>query len=183
MKLTVYQDAREKRPLLFPANIELSDRTYNVEVVKKTLNIGDYTLDSDNPSAIIERKGSIDELHQNLFTRDRARFTRSLVRMGVSIPRYLLLDFAWHKGDPKHCSCKHTHTNSDVLDALWDVVVRYGLRVISLGDSPTGAARRNLGSQLLRLLWSHDQIAKRERAIATMKASIGVTDGNGNLPS
>ena len=172
MILKVYQDTREKRPLMFPETIELGGRLYTVEVIKKELVTGDYLLDPEAPAAMIERKGSIDELYQNLFTKDRARFFRSLERIKDSpAVCYLLLDFRWWSCEPRK------GTVDEILDALWDVVVRFDLRPLAMGDYPQPAARRQYGGQLLRLLWSHERPKLRNQLIT----NIGGENVNPNL--
>lgn len=173
MNLGIIIDTREKRRLLFPDNLVIGNRTFSVVKTEKQLDIGDYQLDFPNPAAIIERKGSIDELHQNLFTKDRVRFCKALERVkAAGIICYLFLDFEWWNSVPRKGD------SDTIMDALWDVVVRYDLRPLSWGDHPHAANRRKVGGYLMRLLWAHQQIVERASTADFLRASFDVGPEN-----
>ena len=91
--VTVYQDDREQRPFLFPTRLHATavhgeKITLRVTIRKTRLVAGDYFF-SRTDMAIggrpgIERKGSWDELHQNLLTKDVERFRKALIRLRLS---------------------------------------------------------------------------------------------------
>lgn len=174
-RLTVLVDSREQKPLLFPKVLKLhlgnvlvpvgKDKLVRIPIETRTekLDAGDYTV-AEYPGLVgIERKGSIDELAQNLCTRDRYRFTEALGRFFESYRhRALFLD----------CTplsvLEPVGTSQDpfyVLDRLWGTVGGFPLTVIwgnerppkgtpSLTPTARTNARRRLGELLLRWMVS-----------------------------
>lgn len=158
--VTLLIDSREKYPLLFPESVKWYEdhgvgdpKLIRVKTRIQELPFGDYCILGYESSACVERKGSLEELHQNLQTSDRARFIRAIEKMvkGCQSP-YLLLDVApldlW-KPTPR------TQDPASVWDALCSVVVKYRLCVIWGASAKFPGPRRILGEQILRLLLSH----------------------------
>lgn len=95
--VTVIVDAAEKRPLLFPETIVITDMGGRPEVLKiltetKALETGDYVLKGFENVAIVERKGSIDEVASNMLSKDRLRELRKWDRLATQckMPAILL---------------------------------------------------------------------------------------------
>lgn len=157
--ITVLIDSRERVPLLFPLNLEYHSgprsRRRIIEVKTKvcTMLEGDYAIAGLERHCLIERKGSLRELHQNLMTRDRGRFLKAVQRMvdATRVP-YLLLDMS--PADMFRAS-KHVENPYRVFDCLTQVVAQYGLRMWYAGNCKHHMARRNLGSQVLRVILAH----------------------------
>ena len=93
-------DEREKKPFTFPEHIVCLDPTRDpcaqrgvtvrLRTQKRTLKTGDYAIDGS--TSVVERKGSIDEITQNLLTPDgRRRFTDCCKRLRDTTTRPLLL--------------------------------------------------------------------------------------------
>ena len=98
MTETLIIDSREKKPLRFPGYVSFRFRgqvhTHKLVTPIRPLSTGDYALLGREQVAIVERKGSIGELHANLLTRDRSRFLRELDRMADDVAyAAVLLDF------------------------------------------------------------------------------------------
>lgn len=84
-------DTRERQPLVFPTHVQVARpwqagqphrlERIRLEVVKTTLQTGDYSLLGFEKATIVERKFSLSELHKNCFTDDRERFLRALERL------------------------------------------------------------------------------------------------------
>jgi ERCC4-type nuclease len=157
---TIVQDTREKKPLLFPANIRvLDDKTLptsrktvliRVHTVRETLGTGDYLLKGFEGCTMIERKGSLREIAQNCLTkRDRARFVKCLQRMrdAASDPVLLL------EGTPLGMTrvTKHVPEPAAAVDALMRLLQEYGIRLFLL-PTQTASHRRASGEWALRLL-------------------------------
>lgn len=156
--VTVLVDSREKFPLLFPQTVKYyQDRGHyhliRVEVETRTLHAGDYALAGYDDEVLFERKGSMQELLNNLFTVDRRRCTAAFLKLveGCEVP-YLLLDF------PLGDMFKPTPYVVDpprVLDALLDLSRSFGLRLLWAGNCKTASRRRELGELVLRVMLSH----------------------------
>lgn len=110
-KLTIVTDSREKQPILFPPRMEWTDlkmRRHILELnsVTKTLEAGDYHLEGYEHITAIERKGSIEEIKNNLIGSDRRRASRALTRFQspASIRTCLLMP-RWRRstGGPSMC--------------------------------------------------------------------------------
>ncbi len=152
-------DSREKIPLLFPSNILwFSDRSSEGRMIRirtkvAKLDYGDYLLSNWPDAAAIERKGSLDELNQNLLTGDYSRFMEATRRLcdGCRHP-YLLLDSSiatlWTPTE----RCPRPE---QVWDALCHLLATTPLRLLWGGNAKHAGARRILGEQLIRLLLSH----------------------------
>ena len=158
--MTLVVDSRERYPLLFPANIEwhvdrgLGDKKL-IRIKHKVakLDWGDYLLEGYSANSAVERKGSLDELHQNLYTDDRERFLKAIRRLRENCRHpYLLLDVSpldlW-KPTPR------ANDPAAVWDALIDVVSMFGLGLLWGANAKLPGARRILGEQVLRILISH----------------------------
>lgn len=152
-------DSREKYPLLFPETItwhpdRSSDtKLIKLKVVEAKLDYGDYLLAKWPDKAVIERKGSLDELCQNLLTDDYARFTAALDRLIANCTApYILLDASitdlWTP--TAHCT-----EPAQVWDALCRTVVHRKIPLLWAGSAKLAGPRRILGGQIARLLLAH----------------------------
>ena len=157
--VTVCVDTREKTPLLFPpvltAYKDISRRGKATNIVVKTKEIempeGDYCLDGFEGTCIVERKGSMRELHQNLLTKDRKRFLRALDRLAEKTKwPGLFLGFGW-QGTTKGLT--HVPEPGRVMDALWQTIASYPtLQVIGGWNARYDTSRRQMGGGLLRFM-------------------------------
>lgn len=153
-------DSREKVPLLFPSNIIwYRDRGYGeghlVKVKTKVakLDYGDYLLSNWPNAAVIERKGSLDELNQNLLTDDYERFMSATRRLCENCRHpYLLLDtsIATLWTPTERCPSPER-----AWDALCQILSTFGVRLLWGGNAKHAGPRRILGEQILRILLSH----------------------------
>ena len=75
-KLTIIQDTREQRPWRFPKVTQYDGTVYDIEVVRRKLGAGDYSLEGFEDQIAVERK-SVPDFVQSV-TRSRERFTREL---------------------------------------------------------------------------------------------------------
>lgn len=159
-RLTVVVDKREKRPLIFPATMPWTfgvghhkiTREFKIDVVHENLDSGDYALRGYEHVARIERKGAATELLQNLFTKDRPRFERSLKRLcdSCTVP-ILLLDM-----HPRQfMSDPHVRDPHEVRNELYRLCAWRGLRLHWLYVGNDVASRKHLGLCMVDLLWSH----------------------------
>jgi ERCC4-type nuclease len=157
---TIVQDTREKKPLLFPANIRVLDDKVlpsrrksvlvRVHTVRETLKTGDYLLKGFEGCTMIERKGSLREIAQNCLTiRDRARFVDCLKRMRDSASDPVLLMEGTPLGMTK--VTKHVPEPALAVDALMRLLQEYGIRLFLL-PTQTASHRRASGEWALRLL-------------------------------
>lgn len=157
--LTVLVDSREKYPLLFPAHIDWypsrggKPKKIVVCTDKRVLEAGDYALEEYAYGCIIERKGSLRELHQNLLTDDYKRFKAAIERLAEACRYpYLLLDMT---PADLHRPTEHVESPAEVVDALMEFVHRYGLRLWFAGSCKQYQARRILGEQVVRVILAH----------------------------
>lgn len=170
--VTVLVDSREKKPLLFPRMIvlhsELPDQkpepsVIKVQVNRVTMSEGDYALKGQQSIALVERKGGIDELCQNVTKPDSTRFMAAINRLvqATKYP-YLFLDMTplslWSSQRPTPT----THGNGQSMDPMWvfdrllRVATTKNLRIIwGTQRSPGPSSRKRLGEIILRLLIHH----------------------------
>ena len=106
---TILVDTRERQPLQFPDYLAVRDpsspegeeprtKTVRLVTVSAKLETGDYALEGHRGACLIERKGSLLELHKNLHTKDVQRFREAATRLAKACTHpYLLLE-----GDPSN---------------------------------------------------------------------------------
>lgn len=157
--ITVIVDTREQRPLLFPDTFEWfssrssTGRTIIVHIEKKCMKTGDYALKGFEDLVLIERKGSVQEIHNNLFTDDRKRSDSSFERLAKCTTHpYLLLDMSpaamWKP-------TKYTVSPQQLFDELMSLTTRLGIQVWYAGQCKVHKSRRILGEQMIRLMMAH----------------------------
>jgi len=182
-KLEVLVDAREQRPLPLPARfIWHSTRwdrpgtahQFRVIPIVGTLAWGDYCLKGFERGCVVERKGSLEEVQQNLMSKDRPRFLKALTRLvdNCAYP-ILLLDFSIRRS-------QFVPEPDRVLDELYRTCAAYGVHPVRFaGASVRG--RLQSGSQMVRLLWNYDWIWRqditRTRVTASGETLKGTTHG------
>jgi hypothetical protein len=154
---TILVDEREKKPFTFPEHIVCMDPTrepwaqqgvtVRLRTQKRTMKTGDYRIDGQ--PAVVERKGSIDEIAQNLLTPDgRRRFADCCRRLRDDTPRPALL-LEGLVGMPVAKAGK-PHPGI-AIDALMRILQEHGIHLMVL---PTGTPgqRRAAGEWAARWL-------------------------------
>jgi ERCC4-type nuclease len=143
-------DTREQLPLQFSPG---------VVVVRGTLETADYAVEGLEHLALVERKGSIDELAGNL-TWERARFWRELQRM-VAVPvRVIVVEDHLRNLVGKRYQSRATPQS--LLASLSAIFVRFQVPVIWAGDHAAAAV---VVEDLLRRVWL-DEMKRRAEADA-----------------
>ncbi len=113
---------------------------------------GDYCLAKWPKQCVIERKGSMRELQQNLSGKDFPRFCRAVEKLAECANPWFLLDI------PPHEYLRPTEfvkNPSKVLDTLFQFVLRYDMNLWLAGNCKAVNARRQLGEQVVRLMITH----------------------------
>lgn len=157
--ITVQVDSRERYPVLFPANVHISDPCrigrkilikVKTEVIK--LDTGDYRLKEYPNTCVIERKGAQRELFKNLFNqRDMIRSAKAFRRLSAVEHPYLLLEVS----PAALLSTRHTPfglSPETLLERLSGVIAKYDLNTLWTGKSNSSSARRDLGTVLVYLM-------------------------------
>jgi len=155
--LSVSVDTREKRPLVFPANLPVlqghpscrhSTRVVPVVVARATLETGDYA--AEGSPVVIERKGSLQEIQENCLGPDRPRFLRALDRLAKAAHPIVLLE-----GSPADLLTVTQRTPNPhlVVDAFLRDVYERGIRLIVL-PTKTMDQRRAAGELVARIFWN-----------------------------
>lgn len=152
-------DEREKKPLPIPDFISVWDRSstwenpsttrVRIHKVSTRLKTADYALSGYEKTCLIERKGSLTELHGNLMTTDgRRRFLAELQRLRTETADPILL----LEGSPHTLKAVAPPVNPDIVrDQLLTVLHEYGIGFHMLPtESPT--ARRAAGEWLVATL-------------------------------
>lgn len=94
--ITVLRDSREQKKLMFPPSITVFNpntgrsQVHKVKCSKATLESGDYAIKGFQHITAVERKGSIDELKDNLSVRDFKRFSTAFARFITSTKHPIL---------------------------------------------------------------------------------------------
>lgn len=152
---TLIVDTREKKPLLFPANLRvLNPDTKKANLIrlhtkKEKLDTGDYLLKGFEESTMIERKGSLREVASNCLSGDRARFENCLIRMTEACKDPVLL----LEGTPLELSRKSKEVPEPgaAIDALMRLLSTYSIGLLLL-PTASSSQRRATGEWAARLL-------------------------------
>lgn len=158
--LTVVIDSREKRPLVFPATLEVwtRNKAERVQVQTETakLDAGDYLLKGFEDRAVVERKGSVRELAQNLLTRDQLRQGRAFRRLADACEHpYLFL----HTTATSLLSANQYNSEPDrLVQKLAWALDKFGLHFILVPLTSSVASRRLVGTIALNLLVGHAEL-------------------------
>jgi ERCC4-type nuclease len=153
--VTVLVDSREKKPLPFPAHVVVGKKggkgttTIAVRTVVSKLNTGDYVLSGHETGTIIERKGSLMEVCQNVRRGDRKRFLAALDRVAEEAARPVL----FLEGTPADLA-RAEHRDPTLrggLDELMRLCLERDVHFLLL-PARTPGNRRAAGEFLLRML-------------------------------
>lgn len=162
----VLVDEREKKPFVFPEYLVCMDPTKDpcrqsgitvrLRTQKRTLKTGDYAIDGS--PAVVERKGSIDEITQNLLTPDgRRRFTDCCKRLrDTTTSPMLLLEGQVGAPEPK---AGKPHPGIAV-DALMRILQEYAIGLMVL-PTATPNQRRAAGEWTARWLITQEHHVAR----------------------
>jgi hypothetical protein len=157
-KITVLIDSREQYPLFFPETIEWyrtrSGKPQTIFLRTKLIRLpaGDYQLDGYD-DAIVERKGCLRELRDNLLSDDYRRAKGAFVKLVEATDHpYLLIDETL---GGVMTPTEHVAEPRMVIDALLDLAGAMGIRLLLVGGCKAAGARRMLGEFVVRLLLSH----------------------------
>lgn len=120
---------------------------------RKVLLAGDYCLKGEIESCLIERKASLEEISNNLLGEDYARAMIAFQKLADATNHpYLLLE----------CTTSGLGTRSRwvqeparVVDALYALTVRFGFRILLVGQCVDTKQKRTVGDQMLRLMLAH----------------------------
>jgi len=132
---------------------------FRVETVTKTLVTGDYALGGGDGSlytvndgaaiVLMEKKGSMSEVHHNVSTADCRRTRACLKRLSQS--RYPYLVFSWAAKNPVSPYLVDAEKSQDrILRAMH----LKGLRLLWM-PATTTRQRVRVAEWLLRIMWTH----------------------------
>lgn len=159
--ITVIRDKNEKQGLRWPDPCTLDwydfqhkPHVSRVKVVEKIMWAGDYTLEGYEDVVCIERKGSIDELRQNLFSeRDRDRASAAFEKFSQCARwTYLLVDAtlaAMHKVS-RYCK-----TPDRVRDFFYREMIARRINILWMPSPTTDSGRFMQAKELTRFMWAH----------------------------
>lgn len=139
-----------------------------VRPIIQTLDVGDYVLKGHETRCIIERKGSIQELAGNLFTKDWARAMSAFERLSNATANpYLLLECT--PNDLAKPS-RWVENPEQIVDALASLLERFKLRLLLCGSVKTYDQKRTVGEFILRLMLAHAYSREIDYGSAKIKA-------------
>jgi hypothetical protein len=157
--LDILVDTRERKPLLFPATTLWHEhrsgkpQLVSLEAVRREMWAGDYAIDGHEDTVLIERKGSLQELHGNFFSRDYRRAQAAFQKLIEATENaYLLLDIT---PSEMWTPTEYVPEPIRVFDALCGTIQKFGLRLVYAGHCKKPPARRKLGEQLVHLMAAH----------------------------
>lgn len=173
--LHVKVDNREKNLVRIPDTLDWRDnRGYHKvfaihTTIDEALPYGDFVLEGFESIVAFERKGSLQECANNLFTADRARQMRAFKCLITHVKHpWLLLDLpaarAWRivHGEVSH---------GQVIDALNRLCLRTGMRSLMFLGGITPHEREILGEVIVRTLW--DTVWEECMGCAKIPAALG----------
>lgn len=155
--LVVQVDSREKRPLLFPTTLKTWNRNkeelVRVQTERVKLDAGDYRLRGHEDRAVIERKGSVRELAQNLLTADQKRQGRAFRKLAEACEfPYLFL----HTTATSLLAANEFNKDPErLVQKLAWVLGKFGFQFVLVPLTSSTASRRLVGSVALNLLVGH----------------------------
>lgn len=159
IKVTVTIDRNEKRPLRFPKTIRwypsrgAKGQQVLVRTQTKVLPAGDYALAGFEDRCIIERKGSLRELAQNLLSDDWARANRAFGKLSLATANpYLMLECT--PAELRKAE-QWVQEPARVIDALAALIERFGFRLLLCGSVKTVQQKQTVGELMLRLMLAH----------------------------
>lgn len=164
-KLTVVVDSREKQPLVFPSRMEWTDTRWrrhllDIETETRTVDAGDYYIDGYEDIIRIERKGSISEVRNNLIGADKRRALSALGRFQKSCKYpYLYIDESLIGFNRKS---QYVQFPDGVQDFLFRELAARGISLLWLPDQSSMLGKRLIGETLLRIMWAHIQIERKD---------------------
>lgn len=154
--LTVLVDDREKYPVQFPANFRWhnASHAYLIKVHTKRVRLptGDYALKGYEKYVLVERKGSMRELHNNLCTKDVVRFTACLHRMRKECARPILyvdlpLATVFRAGE-------YVPNPEMVVDKFFQRAVEFETWPLWVSTPKTLGGAQRAGELLIRTMWT-----------------------------
>lgn len=157
-QLTLLVDSREKKPLSFPKTFTWTDpwwKRKTMRIVQKDVKLseGDYAIEGHENLVLIERKGSIRELRDNLFAGDAPRAKKAFKRLADACKYpYLLLDFSLSSATQ---ATREVEFPDAIRDFFYREMATYGIRLLWLPQLYTTVGRRKVGEEVLRVLWGH----------------------------
>lgn len=154
--LTICIDGNEQNDLQFPESLVLNWKGQSalIEVKKRKFRFdtGDYYLEGYKEVCIAERKGSLSELHTNLFTADETRFRKAVRRLvGACAVPILWLDIP-HAG--LWTPTDYVDDPAEVVDKLLRTVREFGLTFFWVPPATTEKHAKRNGELLIRTMWS-----------------------------
>jgi ERCC4-type nuclease len=154
--LLIEVDSREQKPLIFPSTLTCKvdtgkSRTFRIHTTTATLDAADYRLSSHPLAGGVERKSGLNELSQNLLTKDRTRFTNAFQRLLDQYQSPLLLV----EGQPKDILGVSKHHKfakpGEVADYVSALSIRTRVPIMWM-PAHTMTGKRNAGELVARWL-------------------------------
>ena len=154
--LVVQIDTREKKPLLFPATLDVwtgyNKKVIRVKTERATLDAGDYQL-AGRRECIVERKGSLRELHNNLFGQDSARQARAFKKLAEACDHpYLLVHTTT---SDLLARTEHNPEPGRLVQVMTRCLTKYGLSLLVAPRTSGAVAGRVLGTLILHIMVGH----------------------------
>jgi len=159
MKVVVTIDRNEKKPLRFPSTLRWfptrasRGQTLLIRQERRVLPAGDYALKGHEERCIIERKGSLKELAQNVLSDDWRRAYAAFQRLSDATANpYLMLE----------CTAAELRNQGPwvqqperVVDALMALTEKLRFRLLLVGSVKDIKQKRTVGELMLRLMLAH----------------------------
>ena len=155
--LVVQIDTREKKPLLFPATLEVwtghRQKIVRVFIERVRLDAGDYCL-KDQRGCIVERKGSLRELNTNLLNPvDSGRQARAFRRLSEACDHpYLLVHTTT---SDLLARTEHNPEPGRLVQVMTRCLTKYGLSLLVAPRTSGAVAGRVLGTLILHIMVGH----------------------------
>jgi len=153
---TILIDSREKKPLLFPDLLPIltpgsREKTIRLHTHTQELTTADYILSEYPTCGMVERKGSLRELHQNLRTRDKWRYYRAVKRLEkeASHPLFVIEGSLTKLMHPT----RHVDKPYLVMDALTRHLLASRIPFVTMNNDTT-RSRSLIGEFVARFLLS-----------------------------
>ena len=174
--ITVCVDKREQHKLAFTDTMLWTDERgratlYELRPEPATLLAGDYCIKGYSDICIIERKGSLDELRANLFSRDRRRALKAFNRLVSSTQHpYVFLDAPF---TGMFLASKHWDESPEcVQDTFFRTMAGLGISLLWWPYPTTEAAKKLVGTTLVRLMWNHVVVETKKQDIKKVEDSL-----------
>ena len=172
--MRLYEDTRQQKGK--HGNIEKYCKQYGIELIRKKLPIGDYSLESAQKRVYIDTKQNLGELGFNLFNKnDKFRFEREIQRAENEHADFIILVEDKTPFDkwvnPRAATC-YTYSGKDIQNRLYQLGKKYEhLYLAFCSKDKTAESIIGILTGIMQYEWDEEEFQRQEEWAARVKAA------------